>query len=99
VKARRCKGCYQNVELHTGCSVGRVVINGVTYQRVRWQAVDGERCGGCGTIANGYHHIECGVEACPACGKVRCGCRVLRSIGPRPLLPEDEPWEGEFDKP
>jgi hypothetical protein len=75
--SRRCRGCYQNVELHSGCSVGRAVVMGVTFERVRWQAVDGRRCPDCSTIANGYHHLVsmqssgamgCPQEECPVCG-------------------------------
>lgn len=93
---RRCRGCFQNVELHAGCSVGRIVVAGVTHERIRWQAVGGGRCPSCQTITNGYHHVGCPREVCPACGKARCGCERLKSMPRDPLA--EEPREVEFGK-
>jgi len=69
--------------LACGCSVARVTIMGTTMERVRWQSVHGGECSDCGAIANGYHHVGCPAEECPACGRTArgCGCERLAAAG------------------
>jgi hypothetical protein len=88
----------QVVDLASGCSIGRVVVDGATRERVRWLPRDGGRCPDCSTVANGYHHIGCRQESCPNCGRAFavCGCALLKSH-PRPRG-GGEPRELEFAK-
>jgi hypothetical protein len=38
----------------------------------------GERCRDCATTAGGFHHVDCGIHACPACGRqlMSCSCTL-----------------------
>lgn len=92
----RCRACYQAVELHTACSVGRVVLGGRTWERRRYGILGPHRCGGCQTILGGYHHVGCPKEVCPACGGLLVGCKCVKlGMQPRPVT-EEEPRELEF---
>lgn len=91
---RRCRGCYQNVELHAGCSVARAVVMGETFERHRWNPRHGGRCPDCSTIANGYHHVGCPSEPCPRCDRVGCGCQRPAIVARPPQAPE--PYEAEL---
>jgi len=94
----RCRACFQNTELHCGCSVGRVVVAGMTYERIRYTTAVTARCAGCGTIGGGYHHFGCPQEICPCCRMmlVECACAKLRMTA-RPIT-APEPREIEFGK-
>jgi hypothetical protein len=94
--AKRCPACFQDVGLHCGCSVARVVIAGVTYERIRFNAAGGGRCEGCGSVANSYHHHGCAREVCPVCGQRACGCRRQNLRAPPMML--DQVRELEFGK-
>lgn len=92
----RCRACHQTVELHTACSVGRVVLGGHTWERCRHGIYGALRCESCSTILGGYHHWGCPQEVCPACGGllVRCRCEKL-GMQARPAT-EEQPRELEF---
>ena len=99
----RCRGCYQNTELHTACTVHRAVVSGRTVERRRYDPMAASRCRGCMTIQGGYHHVGCPQEPCPVCWmRQPCYC-TTQATKAVPLvhadgMPAEAPYEIEFGK-
>ena len=76
-----CGYCDQEMLLADGCSTAAIVIDGVSYEPVRygsergWGRLSG-RCGDCNVARGAVHHHGCDIERCPRCGdqSISCGC-------------------------
>ena len=42
--------------------------------RMGWWPRPGQRCGDCGVLPGGFHHLGCDVAECPSCGAQLFGC-------------------------
>lgn len=75
-----CDECGRNMEVVHSCSGTPVVLNGATYERVRYgdesyvRDIELDECHDCGAEPGGYHHAYCDVEQCPRCGEQFIGC-------------------------
>lgn len=80
-----CEACNQEMTVATSCEVTEVDIGGRRYdllpfgQESRFDCpptTPENRCGDCGVVVGGFHHVGCDVAECPRChGQLlSCGC-------------------------
>ena len=93
-----CAFCDQEMKTAASCTVKVLHRNGVAYvlptATKRWARPDG-RCGDCGVLIGGAHHLGCDIQRCPVCGRqmMTCGCRFDED--PPELFDDDEEEEYE----
>jgi hypothetical protein len=86
-----CMWCDQEMTTGLSCSVSALHREGQRVEITRWGSEPGwtasGRCGDCGTMPGGFHHLGCDVQRCALCGDQMssCGCR----------FDEDEPEEDD----
>lgn len=81
-----CKLCGQEMLTADGCTVGKVYVDGVPYERIKCgdpkdfdpEMEEGERCHDCNAMVGQYHHFGCDAERCPVCGEqlISCDCEI-----------------------
>jgi hypothetical protein len=80
-----CKICHEEMVPGGGCKIYEVTINGKVYERFRVGQRPEEDifdagmevndvCHDCFAGYGKYHHFNCDVERCPACGEQLIGC-------------------------
>lgn len=83
-----CGHCQQGLPMADSCAPDTLVISGRRFERSRETVLgpDG-RCGDCGILDGGVHHLGCDLERCPRCHRqlISCGCLDggFRLEGPR----------------
>lgn len=78
----KCEICGREMTTADGCSVSKVFINGIAYERIKCGddldfdpfMEEGERCHDCGALVGHYHHWGCDAERCSACHEQLIGC-------------------------
>jgi hypothetical protein len=74
-----CSACGRDMSTGASCTESAVEFpNGVRLPPVAygsekddWGADRGDPCSDCGVGPGGFHHLNCDVERCPACGAQR----------------------------
>lgn len=72
-----CGHCNQGMRDAESCSAGILVVGGRRYRRRRETVLGPSgRCGYCGVLDGGVHHLGCDLERCPRCRAqlISCGC-------------------------
>lgn len=73
-----CELCGQRMLRSDGCACEEVLCDGKVYSRIRYgdeqHEWGSERCHDCGAAVGHFHHLNCDVEECPACGGQLIGC-------------------------
>lgn len=76
-----CGNCGQEMTTADGCVATRIVIEGESYQPIRYGSEPGlksirRRCHDCNMLLGRVHHPGCDMERCPACEgqSISCGC-------------------------
>jgi hypothetical protein len=82
-----CMDCDQEMTGAASCTVETLHHGGATYPVVRHRGK--RRCGDCGVLPRGAHHLGCDAARCPRCRRqlLSCGC-WFDEYGP--LDPDDE---------
>jgi hypothetical protein len=77
-----CRWCEQEMTTASSCTVGVFHIEGRPVQMIAFGSEPGPptlclRCGDCGVVRGGHHHLGCDVQRCPLCRgqMMTCGCR------------------------
>jgi hypothetical protein len=80
-----CTWCTQEMLTATSCAVEALHRSGVAYPLPRYgdelryvrPPPSNRRCGDCGVLPGGFHHLGCDVAECPSCGwqLISCDCR------------------------
>ena len=78
----KCLACKREMYTSEGCAIEKLHIDGEVYQRIKYgeepywtgQLEPEQRCHDCGALLKNYHHWECDMECCPACGEQLIGC-------------------------
>ena len=88
-----CKACGNDMNASSGCSVGKIVVKGTRYDRIKVCAPGdlygakpkGFRCHDCNAAVGQFHHWGCDAERCPTCGfqLLSCGCEDIYVEGER----------------
>ena len=94
-----CNYCNREMLSAHACTTDPIVIDGVSYEPVRfgtepgWKRFKG-RCGDCGVERGQVHHHGCDLELCPMCRRqsISCGCVWA---GEEHLT---EDWEEEWEE-
>jgi hypothetical protein len=72
----------------SSCSVGELHVDGTAIAMLpygsegrRWGSSG--RCGDCGVVRGGFHHLGCDIQCCPACRgqMLSCGCHFDEDEG------------------
>jgi hypothetical protein len=74
-----CEDCGQEMNEAASCVVATIELRAGAYERVKWgdepdDWARGRRCGDCGVVPEGIHHLGCDIERCPRCGQQLIGC-------------------------
>ena len=74
-----CTDCNQEMRDAASCTVETLHLDGVTYPVVRHRGK--RRCGDCGVLSGGAHHLGCDVARCPRRRRqlLSCGAMVASS--------------------
>lgn len=84
-----CDDCEQEMLTAASCTVAELVMRGERFPRQRaFHPIGREgRCGDCGIQAGGLHHLGCGLEPCPRCGRQLLSCAPGRTTRRRICWP------------
>jgi hypothetical protein len=69
-----CSECNQEMRIAASCSIEVMRLDGVGYPVRRHTGK--ARCGDCGVMPRGAHHLGCDMARCPRCKRqlLTCGC-------------------------
>jgi hypothetical protein len=90
-----CTFCDREMTSASSCGVGELHQDNVAVAMIPWgresrwrRPKRGQRCGDCGVLPGGFHHLGCDIAECPRCGRqqLSCECRYDED----PPDPEDE---------
>lgn len=76
-----CRWCASEMTEAVSCGVEALHLDGKSIAMIRWGEEEGwtadHRCGDCGVLPGGFHHLGCDVQQCPRCRgqMITCGCR------------------------
>jgi hypothetical protein len=77
-----CGFCEQEITTAASCTVQALHVRGRRVPMIPWGRERGwarslRRCGDCGVLPKGFHHLGCDIQECPQChGQMfSCGCR------------------------
>lgn len=76
-----CTFCRREMTTALSCSEGVLHQDGEPVAMVRWGSEPDwsatDRCGDCGVMPGGFHHLGCDVQRCAVCSwqMISCGCR------------------------
>ena len=77
-----CQDCNQEMRTADSCTVSELHLQGVAFSLLEYgrdgraASRDG-RCGDCGVLPGGFHHLGCDLQPCPRCHRqlLSCDCR------------------------
>lgn len=77
-----CDLCEREMTAADSCTVDVLHCDGEPYRLAPYEPEPmdldpGERCGDCGVLLGGLHHVGCDMQRCPRCQRqlISCGCR------------------------
>jgi hypothetical protein len=76
-----CEWCGGEMRSARSCGVDALHVQGSPVTTIRWGEERGwqatARCGDCGVLPGGFHHLGCDLQQCPMCSGqlLSCGCR------------------------
>ncbi len=88
-----CMWCAREMTTALSCSASALHRDGQLVEMLRWGSEPGwranGRCGDCGVMPGGFHHLGCDVQRCALCDNqmISCGCRFDEDA------PDEEPDE------
>ena len=97
-----CTFCSREMTTALSCSEGVLHQDGEPVAMVRWGSEPDwsatDRCGDCGVMPGGFHHLGCDVQRCAVCSwqMISCGCRFDED--PPDEDDDDDDWDIEDER-